>query len=285
LHVIETVDLPDVTLSVAVHGEGPLVIAAHGFPDCARTFDAQVPALAAAGYRVAVPTMRGYAPSGLPRSGRYDLLALGADLIALADHYSPREPVRLLGHDWGAAASYAAAALAPDRIAAVAALAVPHLRAFFGNAVTHPAQIARSSYILFFQIRVVADAALRAGDLALVDRLWRVWSPGYAATSSEVEAVKAALRDRIGPALGYYRALPGTLANPSWKRLLFAPTTVPVLRLHGKGDGCIGPEIGEGEARFHAARFESHVIERAGHFLQREQPEEANRRVKAFFAG
>jgi len=292
LHVIETVDLPDVTLSVAVHGEGsvaagaprPLVIAAHGFPDCAGTFDAQVPALVAAGYRVAVPTLRGYAPSGLPRSGRYDLLSLGGDLLALADRYAPREPVRLLGHDWGAAASYVAAALAPDRIAALASLAVPHFRAFLGDA-ARPAQLRRSWYIAFFQLRGVADAALRARDLALVDRLWRDWSPGYAPSPAETAAVKAALRDRVGPALGYYRALPGALGNPSWRRVLLAPTTVPALRLHGEEDGCIGAEVGAGEARLHAARFEKQVIPRAGHFLHRERPEAVNRRLLAFFAG
>ncbi|APR86597.1 Epoxide hydrolase [Minicystis rosea] len=277
----DDIDLPDVTLEVASHGEGPVVIAAHGFPDDASTFRAQIPALTAAGYQVLVPTMRGYAKSGIPRSGRYDLPALGGDLLALADRFSPDAPVRLLGHDWGAAAAYAAAALAPARVSHLAALAVPHPAAFL-RAFTRAAQMRRSWYMLFFQLRYVADAALRRDDLALVDRLWRDWSPSYRASADEMARVKAGIRDRIGPVLGYYRAIPGALARASMRRVL-APATVPTLRLQGAEDGCIGAEVGEDEARFHAARFEAHVIPSAGHFLQRERPEDVNRLLLSFF--
>jgi pimeloyl-ACP methyl ester carboxylesterase len=278
-----TLDLPDVSLSVDTAGDGPVVVAAHGFPDEPGTFRAQVEALARAGHRVVVPAMRGYAPSGLAKSGRYDLLALGADLVALADRFSPDAPVRLLGHDWGAAAAYAAAALAPARFSHLAALAVPHPGAFL-RALARPAQVRRSWYMLFFQLRGVADAALAANDLALVDRLWRAWSPGYAASAAELEAVKAAIRGRVGAVLGYYRAMPAAVARPAARRLLLAPTRVPTLRLHGADDGCVGAEIVASEARFHAARFEAEVLPGAGHFLQRERPDEVNRRLLRFFA-
>ena len=43
-------------------GEGPLVLCLHGFPDHARSFRHQLPALAAAGYRAVAPYLRGYAP-------------------------------------------------------------------------------------------------------------------------------------------------------------------------------------------------------------------------------
>lgn len=279
---VEQVDLPDVTLSVASEGAGPLVIAAHGFPDDASTFRAQVPALVAAGYRVVVPAMRGYAPSGVARSGRYDVPALAGDLLALADRYSPREPVRILGHDWGAVAGYAAAAIAPARVSHLAALAIPHPRAFLRGLAT-PAQMRRSWYMLFFQLRGVADVAVRANDMALIDRLWRDWSPGYAPSAAEMAAVKAGMRDRVGEVLGYYRAMLGGLASAEVRRKLLAKITVPTLRLHGAEDGCVGAEVGADEARFYASRFERVVIERAGHFLQRERPEEVNRRVVAFF--
>jgi pimeloyl-ACP methyl ester carboxylesterase len=282
LERIARVDLPDVTLAVESRGHGPLVIAAHGFPDDPSTFRRQVPALVEAGYRVVVPAMRGYAPSGLPRSGRYDLPALGGDLLALADRFSPEAPVRILGHDWGAAAGFAAAAIAPHRISHLAALAVPHFRAFL-RALAKPAQLRRSWYMMLFQLRGVAERAVRADDMALLDRLWRDWSPGYAASADEMAAVKDAIRDRVGPALAYYRALPGVLADAEMRRRILAPITVPTLRLHGADDGCIGAEVGADEARFYTGPFERVVIERAGHFLQRERPEEVNRRVVEFF--
>lgn len=279
---LEEVDLGDVTLSVSIAGKGPVVLLAHGFPDDASTFRAQVEALVSAGYRAVSPAMRGYAPSGIAASGRYDLGALGGDLLALADRYSPRDPVRILGHDWGAAAGYAAAAMAPQRVSHLAALAVPHMRAFL-RSLARPAQLARSSYMLFFQLRGVADAILAARDLAMIDALWRRWSPGYTPSPEEMEAVKAGIRGRIPHVLGYYRALPAALASASATKLLLGDTKVPTLRLHGANDACIGPEAGEGEARYHTAAFESHVIDGAGHFLQRERPHEVSERVIAFF--
>ena len=278
----ERIDLPEVSLRVAVDGAGPLVIAAHGFPDDASTFDPVLPALIGAGYRVVRPTMRGYAPSGVSKSGRYDLLALGGDLIALADRYSPSDPVRLVGHDWGAGAAYAAAAIAPWRVSHLAALSVPHLRAFL-RGIVRPAQAARSWYMGFFQLRGLADAAVRARDLAFIDRLWRDWSPGYTPSAREMASVKEGLRDRVGPALDYYRALPRTLASRAARRTLLAPTAVPTLRLHGSDDGCVGVETSAGEERFHRAGLTSAVIAGAGHFLTRERPDEVSAHLVAFF--
>lgn len=277
------VELADVRLSVTTVGSGPLVIAAHGFPDEAGTFRGQVPALVDAGYRVAIPAMRGYAPSGVARSGRYDLPALAGDLLDLADRLSPGAKVRILGHDWGAAAGLSAAAIAPHRVSHVAALAVPHPRVFL-RALATPAQARRSWYMGFFQLRGVADLAVRAGNMALIDRLWRAWSPGYSASVAEMAAVKAGLRRRIGAALGYYRAMPRSLSSPEVRRTLLGPIAVPTLRLHGSDDGCIGAEVGEDEGALYTGGFERVVIAGAGHFLQRERPDEVAGHVLRWFA-
>lgn len=274
------IDLGDVALACAVEGEGPLVIAAHGFPDDASTFRAQVPALVRAGYRVVTPTMRGYAPSGLARSGRYDIVALGRDLIALADRLSPAAPVRIIGHDWGALAGFAAAALEPERVSHLAALAIPHPRRMLRGLLS-PAQLRRSWYIGLFQLPRVAEARLLADDMALVDRLWSRWSPGYRATHEELGVIKDGIRHRVGAVLAYYRSLPGALLGPH-RRQMLAPTRVPTLRLHGIDDGCIGVEVGYGEERLYERRFEAHQISRAGHFLQREKPEEVNAALLSF---
>lgn len=281
LSLVERVDLADASLSVAVAGSGPVVIFAHGFPDDATTWSAQAAAVVAAGYRAVVPTMRGYAPSGVAASGRYDLETLGRDLIALADRYSPREPVRLVGHDWGAAAGYAAAAIAPSRVSHLASLAVPHMRAFLRTAMTSR-QVVRSSYILLFQLRGIAEAIVEARDLAFVDFLWRRWSPGYTPTAREMEVVKAGLRGRVSEALAYYRALPTALASAPMTKLLLGDTKVPTLHLHGADDGCVGAEAIPGAEHYHAAGYEAHVIQRAGHFLQRERADEVSERLIAF---
>src|SRR5512135_3737472 len=89
-------------------GDGPLVLCLHGFPDHARSFRHQLPALAAAGFRAVAPFMRGYAPSEAPRDGRYQSAVLGidaAELIAALGYDS----AHVFGHDWGAIAAYGAA--------------------------------------------------------------------------------------------------------------------------------------------------------------------------------
>src|SRR5580765_4635143 len=71
-------------------GDGPLVLCLHGFPDHARSFRHQLPALAAAGFRAVAPAMRGYAPSATPADGSYQTAALAEDAVAL---------IGALGHD------------------------------------------------------------------------------------------------------------------------------------------------------------------------------------------
>ncbi|MES4793201.1 MAG: alpha/beta hydrolase, partial [Chloroflexota bacterium] len=91
-------------------GDGPLALLLHGFPDTAHTWRHLLPELAAAGFRVVAPWMRGYAPSSLAPDDCYQSGALGADAIALHEALGGDTDAVLVGHDWGAVAAYAAAA-------------------------------------------------------------------------------------------------------------------------------------------------------------------------------
>jgi len=270
------IDLGDVELACTTYGDGPLVLCAHGFPDDARSFRAQIEPLVARGFRVVCPTMRGYAPSSIARSGRYDAESLGRDLCALADRLSPGSPVRLVGHDWGAVAAYAATALAPARFSHVVTMAVPHPRVALPS-LARPAQMRRSWYIGLFQIRGVAERRLAEHDLALVDRLWRDWSPGYVASKDELDSIKAGIAPRIPHVIGYYRALlsPSAILGES-RRLLLAKTTVPALYMHGEDDGCMGVELVQGTEKHFLAGVRVHRVPRAGHFLHLERPDVVN---------
>lgn len=264
------IDTGDVTLSCLLAGEGPVVIALHGFPDSRDTFRPLLPALTAAGYRVVIPALRGYWPSGVARSGRHDALAVAEDALFLADHFSPGERVRLVGHDWGAVAAFAAVARAPDRFSHLATMAVPHPAALI-RGFASPAQLRRSWYVGLFQIPYLAEARLAEGDFALVDRLWRDWSPGYQPAGEEMEVVKAGIRERVGPVLQYYRSLrsPRRLFEA---RAVFGKVAVPSLHVHGADDGCVGVEHARGAERFYTSEYNLIEVPDAGHFATRERP-------------
>ncbi len=70
-----------VRLHVAEAGEGPLVLLLHGFPEFWWAWRAQLPVLAAAGFRAVAPDLRGYGAS--ERRGPYDVRTLAADVREL----------------------------------------------------------------------------------------------------------------------------------------------------------------------------------------------------------
>ena len=126
------------------------VIFSHGFPELAYSWRHQIPAVAAAGYRVIAPDQRGYGADVGPRAiDQYDILHLSDDLIALLDELGEEKAV-FVGHDWGSMVVWQTALLHPDRVAGVRGMSVPFvparaeaadalLRAVFGDVVLlHP---------------------------------------------------------------------------------------------------------------------------------------------------
>lgn len=110
-------------------GEGPLVLAFHGFPDTPHTWKELGPHLAAKGFRVVAPFMRGYAPTEAPQTDTVSR-ELGLDVVGLANALTS-EPAHLVGSDWGAEAVYAAVGLEPTRFKTLHRAAVkPSLRHF-----------------------------------------------------------------------------------------------------------------------------------------------------------
>lgn len=111
--------------SVLTDGDGPLVLLLHGFPELAISWRAQIPALAAAGYRVAAPDMRGYGATERPdRAEDHTILHLVGDMADLVRALGERRCV-VVGHDWGAAVAWHCALMRPDLFTAVAGLSVP----------------------------------------------------------------------------------------------------------------------------------------------------------------
>jgi pimeloyl-ACP methyl ester carboxylesterase len=244
-------------------GDGPLVLLLHGFPDTAHTWDAAMAALAAAGFRAVAPCMRGYHPTEIPADGRYDTDTLGRDVIALIEALGAERAI-VVGHDWGASAAYSAAALAPERVRLLAALAVPHPRSL------RPGPRLAWAMRHFLALRGArAGARVRANDFAYVDELWRRWSPAWRALPpAETAHVKAAFAQPgcAEAACAYYAAVGPRLPNSH--RLQIA---VPTIAFAGEDD-VIAPRAYEKARHCFDSSYEV-VIVPGGHFMHREHRE------------
>lgn len=247
---------------VLLEGEGPLVLLLHGFPDTAHTWDHVQPRVAALGFKVAAPFMRGYAPTEIPADGRYDADTLGRDVLALIDALGAASAV-VVGHDWGASAAFSAAGLAPDKVRFLISLAIPH-----------PAGVLPTPAVLWTLRHFVtlnlpgAARRIRAGELRLLDELVRRWSPAWDVPPSETEPAKASLSSpgSLEAALGYYQALRPWLPASQRRKV-----TVPSAAFAGTEDN-VSPALYERAARHYQAPYEV-VRVPGGHFMHREHPE------------
>lgn len=272
----------DLKFTAYAQGSGPVALMVHGFPDTLTSYRHQLPALADVGYRAVSVALRGYEPQSIPGNGDYFLTSIASDVIAWADELGGGQPVHLIGHDWGAIATYVATSMAPEKFHSATTIAIPETQRFLSFGTRSLRQMRNSWYIVFFQLGRLADWALERNDFAFVDMLWRHWSPGWDAPREEVERVKAAFRQpgvKLA-ALGYYRAF-FKAADPRYQeaqRLLAEPYQVPTMTLLGEKDGCLNHEVSLNcmfETDFKGG-LEVHSIKDAGHFMHQEKPDEIN---------
>jgi pimeloyl-ACP methyl ester carboxylesterase len=264
---------------------GPLALCLHGFPDTAYSWRHLMPRLAEAGYHVVAPWMRGIAPTGIPEDGTYQVGALAADASGIHDALGGDDRAVLVGHDWGAYASYGAATLHPDRWRRVVTMAVPPLAASLPSFLTYR-QMKRSFYIFVFQTPV-AEMALSAPGHEFLDNLWADWSPGYDG-SWDLAKVKESLADpaNLSAAIGYYRALFNpALHSPAYEEAQVASASTPgqpTMYLHGADDGCMGIDAIGDVGSVLSEGSEWVTVEHAGHFLHLEQPDVVGAHVTRF---
>jgi pimeloyl-ACP methyl ester carboxylesterase len=116
---------PEGRLAYTDTGAGPLVVAVPGMGDLRSTYDALVPGLVAAGYRVVVTDLRGHGDSDTTFTTHGDV-ATGTDLVALVEHLDAG-PAVLVGSSMGGSAAVWAAAERPDLVRGLV-LVAPHLR-------------------------------------------------------------------------------------------------------------------------------------------------------------
>ncbi|MDB4954596.1 MAG: hypothetical protein JWO36_2165 [Myxococcales bacterium] len=246
-------------------GTGPLVVMVHGFPDTAHTWDKAIEAVANAGYRAVAPFQRGYYPTEIPPNGPFDSEAQGRDILALIDALGAKTAI-VVGHDWGATAAYAAAAMGPERVSLLVTLAIPHPRSL------KPTPRALWGARHFFALRRNGAAAkIRKNDFKYVDELWHRWSPAWESIpAEETRHVKEAFAHPgcLEAACAYYKTI-----SPVLSKVQQMPITVPAVAFAGEDDDLIKPRHFEKARHFFTSSYEV-VQMRGGHFMHREHPAE-----------
>ena len=254
----------------------PLALCLHGFPDTPQGWRPVLERLAAAGFQAVAPWARGYAPTQVPADGSSPISAWAADANALHEVLGGGREGVLVGHDWGALATYAALGSSSGRWRCAVTASVPPT-AYMAARLTDYDQLKAFWYQRFFADPIAEDV-VAADDFAFVERLWRDWSPSLD-PSAALEAVRAAFVERanLTAALSTYRTLQDlSLQPPEFVNELMglmAPLAVPVRYLHGVEDGCV-PNLDVAElSGLLPEGSDVHLLEGAGHFVQYEQPE------------
>ena len=263
--------------------EGPAVVLLHGFPDDAHAYDAVAPGLAARGFRVLVPWLRGYGATrfldpATPRSG--EQAALGADLRDFLDALGIGRAL-LAGYDWGGRAACVVAALWPERVRGLVSIGgynIQHL-ASAGQPAAAEQELA-FWYQWYFQTER-GRAGLAANRRAIGRLLWRLWSPNWGFDEATFERTAAAWDnpDYVDVVIHSYRhrhnAAPGDPALARIEAALAARPAigVPTINLEGAADGVGAPDFPDRDGAHFSAFYERRVLDRVGHFLPHEAPE------------
>lgn len=251
-------------------GQGPLVLLLHGFPDTARTWDDVRPRIAAKGYRVVSPWMRGYKPTALPERDA-DLETLGRDALALIEALGESSAI-VIGHDWGGGAAYAAAAIEPTRVKKLFVVGIPHpgalkptLKALWG-----------ARHFFFYKLPGAARRFAK-NDFAALPVIYKRWSPLWDPPAQEFAPVRETFADRasLDAAFGYYRQL--RFRPQSFMRQMIE---VPTVVFAGLDDNIAKPSDYAGAKRIFAADYVVEEI-RGGHFMHREHPAQFAERLLA----
>ena len=252
--------------------DGEPVVLLHGFPQDSSAFDRLALALHAGGLRTLAPDQRGYSPGARP-AGRaaYRLREVVDDVLALLDA-ADLPAAHVVGHDWGGGVAWALGAWHPDRVRTLTVLSTPHPAAMAG-ALIGGGQLLRSYYMGLFQLPVLPERLLLAGDGAALRRaLRRGRLPG--------DAVDRYVHRMLEPgaltaALNWYRALP-------WgSRDRVGRVAVPTLHVWSTGDAFLGRAATEATSRFVDGPYRLEVLQGVPHWIPELAPGRTGELIRA----
>jgi len=261
--------------------DGRAVLLLHGWPYDIHSFAEVAPLLAARGYRVIVPYLRGYGTTrflsaATVRNGQQAVLA--ADVIALMDALGVHEAV-LGGFDWGARSANVVAALWPARCKALVSVS----GYLIGSQEASKAPLPPPAELAWWYQFYFATERGRAGydryRREFARLIWQLASPRWAFDDATFSRSAAAFDnpDHVAIVIHNYRWRLGVAGEQQYddleRRLANGPAiTVPTITLEGDANGAPHPEPAAYAAKF-TGKYEHRTITGGvGHNLPQEAP-------------
>jgi pimeloyl-ACP methyl ester carboxylesterase len=279
-----TVRTPTLDIGYEAYGDaaGFPIVLLHGFPDDARAWDTVAPPLAAAGYRVLVPYLRGYGPTrfldpAAPRMAQQ--AAIARDLMDLMGALGI-ERAALSGYDWGGRAACITALVAPERVRALVTIGGYNVQNTLAMSPIASAAEERAHWYQWYFNTERGRVGLEQQRHAICRLLWQEWSPTWRFDDATYNRTAASFDnpDFVPVVIHSYRHrhgnAPGDPRFDQVERHLATrpPITVPTIVLHGAEDTVSPPHRSAGHMALFPAGTARHVVAGAGHFMPREQP-------------
>jgi pimeloyl-ACP methyl ester carboxylesterase len=264
-----------------LHGQPVLLL--HGWPYDIYSFANIAPALAAEGYRVVVPFLRGYGTTRFlsddtARNGQQ--AAVAVDAIALMDALGIESAI-FGGFDWGARTANVVAALWPERCKAMVSVS----GYLIGSQEANKAPLPPSAEVAWWYQFYFATERGRAGyekyRHEFAKLIWLTASPKWDFDETTFERSAASLdnADHVSIVVHNYRWRLGLAdGEPQYdeleQRLAGLPEiTVPTITLEGDANGAPHPDPTSYEQKFVGKYLHRTVSGGVGHNLPQEAPQ------------
>ncbi|WP_026615706.1 alpha/beta fold hydrolase [Ensifer aridi] len=264
-------------------GDAPVVVLLHGWPYDIHTYVDVAPLLAAAGYRVIVPYLRGYGTTRFlspdaPRNGQQS--AIAADIIALMDALGIEKAV-IAGCDWGARTANIIAALWPERCKAMVSVSGYLIGSRDANKKPLPPKAELAWWYQFYFATERGRAGYEQNRNEFARLIWQLASPKWNFDDATFDRSAAAFEnpDHVDVTIHNYRWRI-SLADGERKydeleeRLAMFPLiAVPTITLEGDANGAPHPEPAAYAKKF-SGKYEHRLITGGiGHNLPQEAPQ------------
>lgn len=262
--------------------KGPPVILLHGWPYDIYSFVDVAPLLAARGYRVIVPYLRGYGTTRFLSSETFrnaQPAAIASDIVALLDTLKIEKAI-LAGFDWGARTANIIAALWPERCKAMVSVS----GYLIGGQAAGMAPLPPSAELQWWYQYYFATERGRAGyekyrhDFARL--IWQIASPKWNFDDATFDRSAASFEnpDHAQIVIHNYRWRLGLVKGETRyddleKRLAEAPViTVPTITMEGDANGASHPDPSSYAKKFSGKYSHRTINGGIGHNLPQEAP-------------